>query len=252
MVSHVATVHRGQGFQCAACKHVGDVNEFLQFADLKDHIRQVHKVTFEDHMHPAIILPESLIDWKCSLCQGAMRWMRQDLVKEHMRSVHGPFYASEKNVKKYGLKSCRLCGLGGGSEDLDEHVASAHPREVFADPEDDEMDVPVLEPVRQDQDIVDRNFSDLNSSVRSIRSVSVRSDLYPGDRPGSAPSEQRSPSPPPVQRSTSPPVFQVKQSPRSRSSSLDIVYEGTVNRPPKIKKRKKQTEENVKKQNKKR
>jgi len=248
MVSHVATVHRGQGFQCAACKHVGDVNEFLGFDDLKDHIRQIHKVTFEDHMPPAIILPESLVHWRCDLCRSAMRWMRQELVKDHMGSVHGPFYASAHQVKTYGKKSCRLCGMSG--EQVEDHVATAHPRDSFADPEDDEIDIPVLEPVQQDLDPRDRNVSDLNSSSRSVRSVSVRSDLFPGDRPGSAPVVHRSPSPPPVQRSNSPPPFQVKQSPRSRSSSLDIVYEGNVSGTVQTKERnnKKHPEKNVKKQ----
>lgn len=222
MVSHVVTCHRGQGFQCAACRHVGVNTSLLGYEELKEHIRQAHKVTSEGLMPTAIILPTSLVQWRCKLCGGAMVFLREDLAREHILTVHGPFYLKKVNDKKskdWCMASCRLCNHEGGG--LAEHIATAHPRDDFADEDDEDMDVPNVEAVNQDPDQIDRNQLELNSSVMSVNtsvgSVSVRSDLYPGERAGPA-----------VQRSISPADPQVKLSPRSRSSSPDIVFEKEV------------------------
>merc|ERR1719341_1797615 len=149
-----------------------------------------------------------------------MVFLREDLAREHIATVHGPFYL--KKASKWCKASCRLCNHEG--DGLDEHIATAHLRDDFADEDDDdnvEVPIPNVEAVGQDLDQVDRNLIELNSSVRSVNtsvgSVSVRSDLYPGERAGPA-----------VQRSLSPADPQVKLSPRSRSSSPDIVFEKEV------------------------
>jgi len=203
MASHVVSCHRGQAFQCAACRHVGVNTSLLGYQDLKDHIKDAHKVTNDAHMAHAIILPDSLEQWCCLLCAGSMVFLGESLVRDHIASVHGPLWAS--NTKKWSSSKCRLCSFAD-PQSLTEHIAAAHPRSEFAtfDDDDDEND---------DEGNVSQPAAVNRSS--SHASLSIRSDLFSHDHAG--PSVQRSVSPEPTQR--------VK---REKSSSPDIVFEKEV------------------------
>lgn len=197
MVNHVVKCHRGMGFGCAVCLHESVQTSLLNIEDMKEHIRIAHKVTSEDLMSIAIVLPSSLTQFNCKLCLST--FLSQPKVKEHISNTHGAFYVI--NITNYFKASCRLCNFEG---DITSHLSS-HSMNSYA------KNIKVEEDEAPQPDDVG------NKTEKKYGSLNIRSDLFASSSLSFVKSEKRNSTTPEVS------TVSIKSSPKSKSPSPDIV-----------------------------
>lgn len=117
-------------FKCATCKF-----GFEEYSEVKEHMKSVHKI--EDDYRAFIELPKKrrfLRLFKCGVPDCARKFIShfEDLKPlQHMEKMHGYHDSPENHV----INICRICEDRKNFdklEELEDHIWSRHPTELFA------------------------------------------------------------------------------------------------------------------------
>ena len=129
-------------FYCLACAE--SMTLLANFSAVTSHFLSAHGVSFllEGPGTRAVLLPRTLTVHNCLLC--GQKLVGREYMEEHMGEKHGEFfqeiwqhfsathYRYVLDVLVYFLGLCRVCEDNVADADLEEHIASSHPRSNFA------------------------------------------------------------------------------------------------------------------------
>ena len=148
--------------------------QYLDYNDIRDHVREEHKVLEESIIPTAIIPPSSLLKYVCMMCHSTKLWSSEEQVIQHISQIHGQFFATERQRARWCKAACRFCGESGDLSDIIQHIES-HPTEMFAIENDEDT--------HGSQKVVTEDIKPTlgNTSTSSTGKLSIRKDLLESD-----------------------------------------------------------------------
>jgi len=123
-------------FRCVACPGpVDKLQSFLHFRDLSLHSMAVHKVALERAVQASTLLPTTLTMFVCKLCppEEDDSFLTEVQLKIHLEK-HSQFFV--KRWKEFCEVECRVCEKVIDQDMHEDHLSSAHPRSLYANPKE--------------------------------------------------------------------------------------------------------------------
>ena len=100
---------RSASFSCAACRHGKRPGGFfVHLSEAEAHVRNNYGVS--EDIHSSINLPkdrQSLRPFKCKFCKSNQLFPSELNLDEHIKSIHGSFFASQPT--RFSRRICRFC-----------------------------------------------------------------------------------------------------------------------------------------------